>query len=69
MAAVVAATGAAGAMSWKDSEKRRADCTAITAVVGKDGFGARCVHLSFVQLDPRDSCCLTRPDHLIHLVF
>lgn len=42
-AAVVAATGAAGVMSWRDSEKKRADCTAITAVVGREGFGARCV--------------------------
>lgn len=37
--AAAAATGA-GLISWK-SEK--ADCTAITAVVGKNGFGARCV--------------------------
>ena len=39
MAAAAVATGA-GLISWK-SEK--ADCTAITAVVGKEGFGARCV--------------------------
>eukprot|EP00984_Skeletonema_dohrnii_P025182 scaffold14294_cov165-Skeletonema_dohrnii-CCMP3373.AAC.1 len=37
MVAAVAATGA-GLISWKSE---RADCTAITAVVGKDGFGAR----------------------------
>lgn len=42
-AAVAAAATGAGVMSWK-SEKR-ADCTAITAVVGKDGFGARCVFI------------------------
>ena len=36
MVAAAAATGA-GLISWK-SEK--ADCTAITAVVGKNGFGA-----------------------------
>mmetsp|Transcript_30487 Transcript_30487/g.61183 ORF Transcript_30487/g.61183 Transcript_30487/m.61183 type:complete len:705 (-) Transcript_30487:1543-3657(-) len=39
MVAAVAATGA-GLISWKSSESKRADCTAITAVVGKDGFGA-----------------------------
>jgi len=38
MAAAAVATGA-GVMSWKSDDKR-ADCTAITAVVGKDGFGA-----------------------------
>ena len=43
MVAAVAATGA-GLISWKSSESKRADCTAITAVVGKDGFGARCVY-------------------------
>ena len=40
MVAAAAATGA-GLISWK-SEK--ADCTAITAVVGKNGFGARYVN-------------------------
>jgi hypothetical protein len=40
-AAMLAATAAgAGLLSWKSE---RADCAAITAVVGKSGFGARCV--------------------------
>lgn len=55
MVAAVAATGA-GLISWKN-ESKRADCTAITAVVGKDGFGARCVYIYFVMMmrTPRDS--------------
>ena len=48
LVAAVAATGA-GLISWKSSESKRADCTAITAVVGKDGFGARCVYIYFVM--------------------
>ena len=42
-AALMAATAAAGAglYSWKN--EKRADCTAITAVVGKDGLNARYV--------------------------
>lgn len=42
-AAVMAVAAAGGGLiSWK-SESNRADCAAITAVVGKGGFGARCV--------------------------
>jgi len=39
MVAAVAATGA-GLISWRSEESKKADCAAITAVVGKSGFGA-----------------------------
>ena len=48
MVAAVAATGA-GLISWRSEESKKADCAAITAVVGKSGFGARCV--AFVVFD------------------
>lgn len=43
-AAVMAAAAVAGAgvIGWQ-SDSKKADCAAIAAVVGKDGFGARCV--------------------------
>jgi len=39
MVAAVAATGA-GLISWRSDQSKKADCAAITAVVGKSGFGA-----------------------------
>ena len=42
LAALAAAAAAGGALAGKEE---RADCTAIAAVVGKDGFNARCVLL------------------------
>ncbi|KAL7496703.1 hypothetical protein ACHAWT_004869 [Skeletonema menzelii] len=39
MVAAVAATGAE-LISWRSEESKKADCAAITAVVGKSGFGA-----------------------------
>ncbi len=58
VAAVMAAATGAGFMmsSWRSDNKRTADCTAITAVVGKDGFGARCVLVT--RRGPRDSYSL-----------
>jgi len=41
-AVMAAAVAGAGVIGWQ-SDSKKADCAAIAAVVGKDGFGARCV--------------------------
>lgn len=40
--AAAAIMAAAGLITWKNESEKKADCAAITAVVGKGGFGARC---------------------------